>query len=223
MTELPQNIRKNVLSLLGVTGEPSVELLSRISELYSDLKTMGTPRSVWKIFDVEASLGASVTFDGAFSLEGASLASLLCDSKKAVLMAVTLGASIDRQLSRLQAAAMDDAVIFDACASAEVEAFCDRVECEIAKSLDSSSFLTMRFSPGYGDVPLGESEKILSALAAQKSLGLTVTKSGMLFPTKSITAVTGITVSKQNRARPCSLCGMGDDCIFKKRGDTCGL
>lgn len=200
-----------------------MELVSRISELYFDLKTVETPRSVWKIFDVESSLGAPVTFDGAFSLEGASLASLLRDSKKAVLMAVTLGASIDRQLSRLQAAAMDDAVIFDACASAEVEAFCDRVEGEIVENLDSSSFLTMRFSPGYGDVPLGESEKILSALAAQKSLGLTVTKSGMLFPTKSITAVTGITGSKQNRARPCSLCGMGDDCIFKKRGDTCGL
>lgn len=223
MTELPQNIRKNILRLLGVAGEPSVELISRISELYSDLKTVETPRSVWKIFDVETSLGTHVTFGGAFSLEGASLASLLRDSKKAVLTAVTLGASIDRQLSRLQATAMDDAVIFDACASAEVEAFCDRIEGEIAENLDCGSFLTMRFSPGYGDVPLGESEKILSALAAQKSLGLTVTKSGMLFPTKSITAVTGITGSKQNRARPCYLCGMGDDCIFKKRGDTCGI
>lgn len=223
MTELPQNIRRNTLNLLGVGGEPSAELISRISALYSDLKTAETPRSAWKIFDVETGPGASVTFDGAFSLAGDSLTSLLSDSKKAVLMAVTLGAAVDRQLSRLQASAMDDAVIFDACASAEVEAFCDRVEGEIAESLESGAFLTMRFSPGYGDVPLRESEKILSALGAQKSLGLTVTKSGMLFPTKSITAVTGITDSKQNRARPCSLCGMGDDCTFKKRGDTCGL
>lgn len=223
MTELPQNIRRNILSLLGVGGEPPAELVSRISALYSDLKNVETPRSAWKTFDVETGSGTSVTFDGAFSLEGGSLASLLCDSKRAVLVAVTLGASIDRHLCRLQAVAMDDAVIFDACASAEIEAFCDRVEGEIAENLDGGSFLTMRFSPGYGDVPLGESEKIISALGAQKSLGLTVTKSGMLFPTKSITAVTGITGSKQNRARLCSLCGMGDDCTFKKRGDTCGL
>lgn len=223
MTEIPQNVLRDALRFLGVVGEPPAELLSTINVLYSDLKTIATPRSAWKIFTLEANNGAPVTFDGAFSIEGNSLAALLRDSNRAVLMAVTLGAAVDRHISRLQATAMDDAVIFYACASAEVDAFCDRAEGEIAENLDSGSFLTMRFSPGYGDVPLGESEKILSALGAQKSLGMTVTKSGMLFPTKSVTAVAGIAAVKQNRARLCSHCGMNGDCIFQKRGDICGL
>lgn len=207
---------------LGIAGRVPPDVASRIRDLYRTLKTTATPRSAWKIFGVEVK-GGSVIVDGAFSLDGKSLTMLLRGSAKAVLMAVTLGAAVDKQINRLQAAAMDDAVILDACASAETEAFCDRVEGEVAATLGKGNFLTMRYSPGYGDVPLTESEKIISALGAGKSLGLTTTKSGMLFPTKSITAIIGITDKKQAREGQCAQCGIKASCLYKKRGDICGL
>ena len=53
-------------------------------------------------------------------------------------------------------------------------------------------YLTDRFSPGYGDMPLAQSGQICEVLNAGRSIGLTVSQSGILMPRKSVTAVLGI-------------------------------
>lgn len=222
MADLPSAAFRETARLLGVSGEVPPALTGRISEIYAALKAAEVPRSVWRIFSIKTD-SASVMFDETFPINGTGLATLLHGCDKAALMAATLGMPVDRLINRLQATAMDDAVIMDACASVEIEAFCDRIEGGIAAALGEEFFFTMRFSPGYGDVSILESEKIIAALGAQKAIGLSTTKSGMLFPIKSITAIVGITNQKQNRSRSCSLCGMNETCQYKKRGDTCGL
>lgn len=222
MADISAAILSEAARLLGVSGEIPPELAGRVSELYSELRATEVPRNIWRIFNIDIE-SDSIIFDGAFSIEGNDLVALLRGSGKAVLMAATLGVPVDRLINRLQATAMDDAVIVDACASAEIDAFCDRVEGEILEALGGECFFTMRFSPGYGDVPLTESGKIISALGAHKAIGLTTTKAGMLFPIKSVTAIIGITNKKQDRIRRCSQCGISATCRYKKRGDTCGL
>ncbi len=53
-------------------------------------------------------------------------------------------------------------------------------------------YLTDRFSPGYGDMPLAQSGQICEVLNTGRSIGLTVSQSGILMPRKSVTAVLGI-------------------------------
>lgn len=222
MTDLPRVVLEEAARLLGAGGAVPTELEARIGEAYAELDGVETPRCVWRFFSAEIH-EASVSFDGAFFVEGRGLAELLRGCSRAALLAVTLGAGVDRAINRLQATSMSEAVIFDACASAAAEALCDRLEGEIAQTLAEGEFLTMRYSPGYGDVPPAESAKILAALETRKRIGLTATASGMLIPIKSITAVIGVAKEKRDRKKSCSQCGISDSCPYKKRGGYCGL
>lgn len=222
MTDPPAGLISSAARFLGAGEDVSAEIETQIRDAYERLKNVETPRGTWRFFDIEVN-PASVSFGGAFCIEGKSLAELLRGCPRAVLMAITLGQPVDRLINRLQATSMSEAVALDACASVNADLFCDRVENEIIRSLGAGEFLTMRYSPGYGDIPLSESAKILAALDAYKKIGLSATFSGMLIPIKSITAVIGVTHKKSDRQRDCSQCGASDSCLYKKRGDPCGV
>jgi cobalamin-dependent methionine synthase I len=78
--------------------------------------------------------------------------------------------------------------VTDAIASALAESACDEAERLIFE--DNSH--TPRFSPGYGDLPLEIQKPLLSFLDAEKTVGITLSSSLLMTPTKSITAIAGI-------------------------------
>jgi 5-methyltetrahydrofolate--homocysteine methyltransferase len=96
-------------------------------------------------------------------------------------------------------------------------------EASEAKKLSENEYLTMRFSPGYGDVPLIASEGILEILNAKKRIGMGLTESSMLIPIKSVTAFIGISDRKEHRGLSCDSCSIADRCLYRKRGDFCGI
>ena len=49
--------------------------------------------------------------------------------------------------------------------------------------------LKPRRSPGYGDLPLELSRRILDELDATKKIGVSITDSNLLVPSKSVTAI----------------------------------
>lgn len=117
---------------------------------------------------------------------------------------------------------MSRAVILDACASALVESGCDAAEAEI-KARFPDRYLTDRFSPGYGDLPLELQPSICAALDTPRRLGLHVTGSLLLNPGKSVTAVIGLSDRPQMaRIRGCAFCSMRETCTLRKGGKTCG-
>ena len=75
---------------------------------------------------------------------------------------------------------------------AAVECVADEAEKTVRLNTAIGEKLTMRFSPGYGDMPLSLSRAIASATDAQRRTGVTVTEGDMLVPSKSVTAVIGI-------------------------------
>ena len=84
-------------------------------------------------------------------------------------------------------------------------------------------YLTDRFSPGYGDLPISLQDSFLRLVDAQKQIGLTVTTTHILTPRKSVTAIIGLANQPQNkRFRGCAYCSMFETCAFRKAGKTCG-
>ena len=115
------------------------------------------------------------------------------------------------------------AVLLDGCGSAWVEAGCDAAEGEVSARLPGR-FLTDRFSPGYGDLPLSLQPAICGALDTQRTLGLYVTDSCLLNPGKSVTAIVGVADRPQMaRVRGCRYCSMNQTCQLRKGGKSCGL
>ena len=117
---------------------------------------------------------------------------------------------------------MARAALLDACGSAWVEAGCDGAEREIAARFPGL-YLTDRFSPGYGDLPLALQRDICGVLDAPRRLGVQVGDSLLLNPAKSVTAVIGLSETPQPaRVRGCGFCAMRESCQYRKGGTTCG-
>lgn len=155
-------------------------------------------------------------------LIGEDINNLLFSSESIVLMAVTLGREIEILIRKYSFSDLARSVILDATASAGVEALAN----DINKNLEEKykpMFLTDRFSPGYGDMPISVQKNFLDLLNAQRELGMTTTSSGIMVPRKSITAVIGISKEKQSHRKPgCENCRLYMECEFIKRGETCG-
>jgi len=129
-----------------------------------------------------------------------------------ILFAATLGTEADRLISRSQILSVSRGSAMDAAASAMIEAFCDE---QIAALQEDGLTLRPRSGPGYGDLPLDFQRPLLSFLEADRRIGLSVTDSLMLTPTKSLTAIVGIDRSGQSGlSQKCAACSM-TDCPFR--------
>ena len=181
------------------------------------------PRYIYRVFPVERREGGIFLPGAALELPGRSAALMLEECGQAVLLACTLGPEVDGMLRLEQARDMAQAVVLDACASAWVEAGCGGAEEEIAVRFPGQ-YLTDRFSPGYGDLPLAVQAGLCAALDTPRRLGVHVTGSLLLNPSKSVTAIVGIADRPQmRRIRGCACCSMNQTCTLRKRGKSCGL
>ncbi|MCD8161905.1 MAG: hypothetical protein LUE09_00205 [Synergistaceae bacterium] len=227
--KLPPSVRAEALRLLGVSGAPQAELSAEMEGCYAELLRHSSPRTIYKIFDIRADCD-TVEITPELRLRGAALAELCKDSRRAALLAATLGAGVDRLIARTQAVSVSRATILDACASAEIERLCDETEPTIMAEASRTApaavkgevWLTMRFSPGYSGVEPAESAKIIDALNAGRAIGLSLTHSVMLVPIKSVTAIIGIADRPQKRYRSCAACAAAGACPYRKRGAYCG-
>lgn len=200
-----------------------LSLHHKVEEGFKYLEQIAYPRVIYQIVNIGLEQENVILQETSCKIQSKDLAKLLAHSNRCVLMAATLGMEVDKQISLKQKIDMLDAVILDACASVLIDKVCDEAELEIVEQLKANEFLTMRFSPGYGDVPLEASSELLDILMATKKIGLSLTKSHMLVPTKSVTAIIGISNQKENRQKSCGTCNLVKTCAYRKRGDQCGL
>ena len=212
---------KQALRYLGAAEAPE-ELRRQVEDAFQGLEGWARPRYVYKLFGLERREGGFALTGSEIVLTGASAGRMLEDCSQAALLACTLGAAFDLRLSALQARDMAQAVILDACGSALVEKGCDMAEEELAARMPGL-FLTDRFSPGYGDLPLELQPALCAALDAPRRLGLHAGQSLLLNPVKSVTAVIGLSERPQPaRIRGCAYCRMGARCPYRKGGNCCG-
>ncbi len=156
-------------------------------------------------------------------LEGNMAASLLADCQEILVLAATLGLAYERALLRLQKTDIAQAVLFDAAGSALLEQFLDEQE-EVLRHEYPDCFFTDRFSCGYGDLPLALQKPLSECLQLQRTLGIYVSDSCMMNPTKSVTAFIGLADRRQPaRIRGCAFCSLQKQCTYKKEGKTCAV
>ena len=127
---------------------------------------------------------------GAFGARSKDLARDLTGCDTAVVFAATVGVGIDRLIARYGALSPAKALILDAIGTERIEALCDIFCLDIERELNKTA--RPRFSPGYGDLEMSVQREIFAGLDCRKRIGLTVTDSLMMSPSKSVTAVVGL-------------------------------
>ena len=214
--------RDEVLRYLGYRGQTLPEdLLRELSECESLLLSRVKPAFVYRIFERE-DVPLGIALKGTrVVLSGKDIKTHLDGCKKIVLLAATLSSEADRLIAEAQVRAVSRALLLDAASDALVEQVCDVAEAEI-RAQTKKIFSTWRFSPGYGDFPISLQNEILTALDAQRRIGLCVTDSCLLTPRKSVTAVIGLSDTElPKKQRGCETCVARESCIYRKRGDRC--
>ena len=130
---------------------------------------------------------------GFWSGESKSLSKLLRDCNRAVLFAATVGLEIDRLIAKYNRISPSGAVCLQALGSERVEALCDLFCEEMQERMKKNGeFVTRRFSPGYGDLPLEMQKDVFRTLDCSRRVGITLNDSLLMSPSKSVTAIFGI-------------------------------
>ncbi|MBR5109049.1 MAG: methionine synthase [Clostridia bacterium] len=210
------------LRYLGASGADEATRRAMV-QIAEDTAARLSPRYVYRVFDAAHTEEGVFLPEGNLLLPGKMAATMLAGCSRAVLLCCTLGAAFDRMLGMAQARDMAKAAMLNACGSAYVEAGCDEAQEEIAARYPSL-YLTDRFSPGYGDLPLQLQPDLLNALNAEKRLGVTLTDTCLMLPAKSVTAVIGLSETPQPaRIRGCGYCAMKGKCTYRERGKHCGI
>lgn len=153
-------------------------------------------------------------FSGVHSV---SLSRHLRGCRKILLMAATVGMGMDRLILKYGKIAPARGLMMQSIGAERIEALCDVFCARMAEEMGGRGlFLTPRFSPGYGDLPLTVQQNIFQALQPENAIGLTLNSSLIMAPSKSVTAIIGCTHEKQDLPHdPCRGCGMGN-CLYRR-------
>lgn len=195
-----------------------------IRESMKDIKDNINPRSLVKEFKIGKDKD-KVSLEGtSFALEGRSIYQHLKDCHSCLLLALSLGHSVDRIIRYYERVNMAKVLILDASASAAIEDLANKVTWDLEESYKSwGQSLTSRFSPGYGDLSLDLQKNFLDLLDAPRTIGLTASSHNILIPRKSVTAIIGVAGKKlRQEEKNCKNCNKYETCNFTRGVDRCG-
>ena len=212
--------RQETLKYLGYLGGPLPEdVLEPLETGERVILRCAVPRVIWRLYD--RGEGGELAGTG-FTPEGKDIREFLKDCDQVILMAATLGMEVENLLRRTQARDMALAVILDATASAAIENVCDNLCADLTEAF-APRYLTDRFSPGYGDLPIGQQGELFRLLDISRRIGISLSESGLMVPQKSVTALIGVSDRPQTRrSRGCEECSMFANCAYRKGGTSCG-
>ena len=209
--------QREVLRYLGYKGsEPDAEILHTIADCTRELEEAAAPHHILQAVELSRPNADTLEFAG-MVVHSRDLFQHLSGCDEAVLFAATLGAPVDLRLERCAKVSMSRAVVMQACAASLIESYCDECQESIAQEAASRGLcLRPRYSPGYGDFDISYQREFLTVLDCPKRIGLTMTESFMLAPSKSVTAVIGLTAEAQScHIAKCMTC-KAKSCPFRK-------
>jgi len=152
-----------------------------------------------------------------FRTKSRNLSKNLADCEEVLLFAATLGTGVDVLLHKYTRLQMSRAVIMQAAAAAVIEEYCDQENRRLKQEYEARGFyLRPRFSPGYGDFSLECQKDITTVLETPKRIGIMLTESLLMTPSKSVTAVMGVSKKPYRcEIKGCESCGK-KDCAYRR-------
>ena len=209
--------RREIRRYLGYGRQEADEKVSKlIEECVEELEAAVSPKSIYRVYPFSFLAEEELDFT-VFRTESRSLSRNLKDCEQVILFAATLGTEADSLIRKYTKLQMSKAVTMQAAATAMIESYCDEVNTALKESFEKKRlYLRPRFSPGYGDFPLECQRDITTVLETAKRIGIMLTDSLLMTPSKSVTAVMGVS-RKPHRCevRGCELCSK-TDCAYRR-------
>lgn len=206
--------RKEALRYLGAKqNDEQAGVL--VDTVYLKLRNEVQARSVLRKHSITVD-SEGVTLDCGVRFTSRDLAAHLKGCEEALLLGATLGSRVDMAIRRLALGSVAEGAAAQAVAAALIESYCDSVQTQV----DTNGLAQRpRFSPGYGDWDLAEQKLLFPVLDCAKRIGLTLTDGLMMAPSKSVTAIIGLSDDVQCVWNKCMTCG-NKNCPYRDTGDA---
>ena len=186
---LPPLRRKEILRYIGCKEE-NEQTAALVDEALDLCGEVFTPRVCFAEFEISRN---EDTLDLGFAkTQSRDLAKNLCGCEKAVIFCATVGHGIDRLIARHSRLSPSMALCFQGIGAEAIEVTCNELCALLEREYGENHTLCNRFSAGYGDLPLDIQKDIFRALGCEKRIGVTLNKSLLMSPTKSVSAIIGI-------------------------------
>ncbi len=214
---------KEVQRYMGYHGIVEIEpdMKDKIDKAIDHVSTQSHPRIISKEYPVKID-GNDITIcaeSEELILHSEGLARNLEGCIGAVLLAATIGPACDMLVRRASIRSAAEASIYQAAGATAIEAFLDDYNEKLKASFEARGFfLRPRFSPGYGDLSLEHQKDWFRLLDITKQIGIELTDSLLMVPTKSVTAIIGVGYDKKNTGccSGCAGCNRSASCEFSK-------
>ena len=217
--EIPLKEIQRYMGYRGIT-DIAPEMQEKIRKAADQVSIQSHPRIISKEYPVTAGSNIVTLHTGLEDviLESESLARNLDGCCGALLLAATIGPACDMLVRRAGVTSAAEASIYQAAGAAAIEAFLDDYNEKLKTSYEARGlFLRPRFSPGYGDLKLEHQKDWFRLLDITKQIGIELTDSLLMVPTKSVTAVIGIGISRERTGcAGCAGCNKHATCEFSK-------
>ena len=178
---------------------PDGALAERIAALIDEASAICRPARIWRRF----ALADNAVVSGGVRLDmGGTLGRHIEGCKSVFLSCGTIGAGFDAFQRRIAVTSAADALIVQAIGAALIEKTMDAMEDEIRAELADDETLLSRYSPGYGDFPLAAQRTILALLDTPRRIGVSLTDTLLMVPSKSVSAVIGVRCATRTSTTP---------------------
>ena len=211
---LPPINRREVLRYAGVKEETP-----DLSVLLDEIEILAAPFLVGKVCWTEFTMERQdhLLDLGFTKTDSESLQRNLTGCNRIVVFAATIGLGLDRLIARYSHLSPSKMLMLQAIGAERIESLCD-VFCRQIQ-LDAAKIglhPVPRFSPGYGDFPLELQKEIFRVLDCPRKIGLTLNDSLLMSPSKSVTAIVGLShCTGPNLKNRCSQCSK-TDCMYRR-------
>ncbi len=215
---------KEVQRYMGYRGIADIgpDIRAKIDKAIGQVSLQSHPRIISKEYPVTVRDNDVTIHAGSEDviLQSESLARNLSGCCGAILLAATIGPACDMLVRRAGVTSAVDASIYQAAGAAAIESFLDDMNDRYKADYEAQGlFLRPRFSPGYGDLKLDHQKDWFRLLDITKQIGIELTDSLLMVPTKSVTAIIGIGINKGTQGcSGCAGCNKKGTCDFSKKG-----
>ena len=198
--------------------EPDAEVRRAVEECLTFLMPQLETREVHRAFPLQFT-GKNTLEIGGLEIQSSVLAKNLTGCREACMMAATVGFAPDRLSARAAAGGkVSRSLMYLAAGTALIEAWCDQVAGMIREEFARQGLYPRpRFSPGYGDFALEYQRDLMQMLRVQKTIGVTLTESLLMMPSKSVTALIGLSAEDDQCAvSGCEVCTKSETCSYRR-------
>ena len=206
---------QEIARYLGYHGfSPDETVQEQIEEVKAGLLSSCHPRMITKEEPLE--FHGSETVLGPIRTTSRDVYRNLQGCERVLLLGATLGAEADYLIRRYEKLDMAKAAVAQAVSAAFIEAYLDEEQAKITEKYAKDGwYLRPRYSPGYGDFPLSLQPEFIAVLEMNRFLGVTLTDGLLMVPSKSVTAIIGLSRSGASVTSSCRNCSK-PSCPYRK-------